>query len=51
LEKLVEDGNTIAENSFIKSRASFKYTGLASVADDTILEVDHLNGAAWIIYS
>ena len=35
---------TIEENSFIKSRASFKYTGLASVADDTILEVDHLNG-------
>jgi XTP/dITP diphosphohydrolase len=42
--EIIEDGTTIAENSFIKSRASFKYTGLASVADDTILEVDHLNG-------
>lgn len=41
--EIIEDGNTIEENSFIKSRASFKYTGLASVADDTILEVDHLN--------
>ena len=42
--EIIEDGNTIEENSFIKSRASFKYTGLASVADDTILEVDQLNG-------
>ena len=41
--EIIEDGTTIEENSFIKSRASFKYTGLASVADDTILEVDHLN--------
>lgn len=44
IEEIIEDGTTIEENSFIKSRASFKYTGLASVADDTILEVDHLNG-------
>lgn len=42
--EIIEDGTTIEENSFIKSRASFKYTGLASVADDTILEVDQLNG-------
>ena len=42
--EIIEDGTTIEENSFIKSRASFKYTSLASVADDTILEVDHLNG-------
>jgi XTP/dITP diphosphohydrolase len=42
--EIIEDGTTIEENSFIKSRASFKYTGLSSVADDTILEVDHLNG-------
>ena len=44
IEEIIEDGTTIEENSFIKSRASFKYTGLASVADDTILEVGHLNG-------
>ena len=43
--EIVEDGNTIEENSFIKSRTSFDYTKIASVADDTILEVDALNGA------
>ena len=42
--EIVEDGNTIEENSFIKSRASFDYTKIASVADDTVLEVDALNG-------
>ena len=43
--EIVEDGNTIEENSFIKSRSSFDHTKIASVADDTILEVDALNGA------
>jgi XTP/dITP diphosphohydrolase len=43
--EIVEDGNTIEENSIIKSTASFHYTKIASVADDTILEVDALNGA------
>jgi XTP/dITP diphosphohydrolase len=43
--EIVEDGNTIEENSFIKSRASFDHAKIASVADDTILEVDALNGA------
>ena len=43
--EIVEDGNTIEENSFIKSRASFDHTKISSVADDTILEVDALNGA------
>ena len=42
--EIIEDGNTIEENSFIKSRASFMHTKIASVADDTILEVDALNG-------
>ena len=42
--EIIEDGNTIEENSFIKSKAAFKYTKIASVADDTILEVDALNG-------
>ncbi len=42
--EIIEDGNTIEENSFIKSRASFFHTKIASVADDTILEVDALNG-------
>lgn len=43
--EIIEDGNTIEENSFIKSRASFNHTKIASIADDTILEVDALNGA------
>ena len=42
--EIVEDGNTIEENSFIKSKTAFEYTKIASIADDTILEVDALNG-------
>ena len=42
--QIIEDGNTIEENSFIKSRACFNFSKIASVADDTILEVDALNG-------
>ena len=42
--EIIEDGNTIEENSFIKSRTAFEYTKIASIADDTILEVDALNG-------
>ena len=42
--EIIENGNTIQENSFIKSRACFNFTKIASVADDTILEVDALNG-------
>ena len=42
--EIIEDGNTIEENSFIKSRASYNYTKIASIADDTVLEVDVLNG-------
>ena len=42
--EIIEDGNTIEENSFIKSRACFNFSKIASIADDTILEVDALNG-------
>ena len=42
--EIIEDGTTIEENSFIKSRACFNFSKIASVADDTILEVDALNG-------
>ena len=42
--EIIEDGNTIEENSFIKSRTAFEHTKIASIADDTILEVDVLNG-------
>ena len=39
-----EDGNSVLENSFIKSRVTFDYTNIPSVADDTALELDYLNG-------
>ena len=34
----------VVSNSFIKSRTAFHHTNIASIADDTILEVDKLNG-------
>ena len=42
--EIIENGKTIEENSFIKSRTAFHHTNIASIADDTILEVDKLNG-------
>ena len=42
--EIKEDGNSILENSFIKSRVTFDYTNIPSLADDTALEVDYLNG-------
>ena len=42
--EIKEDGNSILENSFIKSRATFDYTNIPSIADDTALEVDCLDG-------
>ena len=39
-----ETGLTLEENSLIKARTGFDFTGLMSFADDTALEVDCLNG-------
>ena len=44
IEDIKEDGTSILENSFIKSRVAFNHTKIPSMADDTILEVDHLMG-------
>ena len=44
-EGIVEDGETLRENAFKKASASFRCTGLPSMADDTGLEVDFLQGA------
>lgn len=44
-EEIVEDGDTLEANALIKARTAFHKTGMASVADDTGLEVDALNGA------
>jgi XTP/dITP diphosphohydrolase len=43
--RLKETGRTLAENALQKAGAVFKMTGLPSLADDTGLEVDYLNGA------
>ena len=40
-----ETGTTLLENAYIKARTVYKLTGLPSIADDTGLEVDSLNGA------
>jgi len=40
-----ETGNTLEENAYLKARALFDLTNLPSIADDTGLEVDALNGA------
>ncbi len=39
-----ETGDTFQENALIKARAAFQLTGLPSVADDSGLEVDCLDG-------
>lgn len=43
-----ETGATLADNARIKARAAFAHTGLPSIADDTGLEVDALDGAPGI---
>jgi XTP/dITP diphosphohydrolase len=42
---VAEDGETLADNARLKARAVCAATGEASVADDTGLEVDALDGA------
>jgi XTP/dITP diphosphohydrolase len=44
LSDIPETGNTFEENALIKARACFDHTGLLSLADDSGLEVDALNG-------
>ncbi len=43
--KVVEDGSTYAENAGKKAREYSQASGLVSLADDSGLEVDALNGA------
>ena len=40
-----ETGNSLKENAYIKAKHVYDITGLPSIADDTGLEVDALNGA------
>lgn len=43
--EIIEDGDTFEENSFIKAEEVLKRTGLPTIADDSGLMVDYLNGA------
>lgn len=42
--QVVEDGNTLFENALKKASMVAKFTGLPTIADDTGLEVDALDG-------
>lgn len=44
-----ENGNTFAENAYMKAKAVFDLTGLPVIADDSGLEVDFLNGAPGVL--
>lgn len=44
LDDVEETGETFAENAYIKAKAAFEKTGMPSVADDSGLVVDALNG-------
>lgn len=45
---VIEDGESFEENSLKKAREVSRWTGLISVADDSGIEVDGLNGAPGI---
>ena len=44
-DEIIEDGETFEENAHIKAKAVYEATGLPTIADDSGLEVDALNGA------
>ena len=47
-DEIIEDGDTFEENAHIKARAVFEATKLPTIADDSGLEIDFLNGAPGI---
>ena len=44
IDDIIEDGNTLKENAFIKSRLVYHLTNIPTVSDDTGLFVKSLNG-------
>ncbi|HFE64074.1 MAG TPA: XTP/dITP diphosphatase [Caldithrix sp.] len=46
--EIAETGNSFRENAFIKASTVFRHTNLLTLADDSGLEVDALNGAPGI---
>jgi XTP/dITP diphosphohydrolase len=51
VEEVAETGTTFVENAIIKARHAAKVTGLPTIADDSGLAVDALNGAPGIYSS
>lgn len=47
-DEIIEDGDTFEENAHIKAKAVYEATGLPTIADDSGLEIDFLNGAPGI---
>jgi XTP/dITP diphosphohydrolase len=46
---IIEDGKTFADNALIKAREGHRQTGLPTVADDSGLTVDALNGMPGVL--
>ena len=44
IQEIIEDGKTLEENAFIKSRTVYNLTKIPTISDDTGLAVDTLNG-------
>ena len=44
IKEIIEDGKTLEENAFIKSRTVFNLTKIPTISDDTGLFVDFLKG-------
>ncbi len=42
---VIEDGETLEYNSLKKAKEIFEFAGIPTLADDTGLEIDYLNGA------
>jgi len=51
IPEVIEDGATIEANAEKKAREIFETTGILSLADDTGLEVDYLNGEPGVFSS
>ena len=51
LDGIEETGATFAENALIKARAIAERTGRIAIADDSVLEVDALEGAPGVLSS
>ena len=48
-DEVPETGETFAENALIKAREGFAHTGLPTIADDSGLTVDALNGMPGVL--